>query len=314
MSQNKFTMVLLCAAALVLCSLFGTKQMMEKSVIGSSVRRSASLQSTRTAVKHRLADGCHHVFIDVGANVGVHGRFLFEPEKYNETRIAGALFDEEFGAQAARDNRDICIFAFEPNPVHRKRLEEIEAAYKAMGWRYEFIPAGIGDQDGNMTFYHLHDERFNEWGFTTARTHDPIGFPGQEEHVPVIRLARWLEEEVRNRALPAIVFGEYEQSQPKVLMKFDVEGLEFVVLPDLLVSGALCNTVDFVFGEFHYQDFFYPLRFPEHDLVLRDSGEAHQFAQDAVKMMQVSRSCRTRYDGRDDESYLKDGMPLPEPS
>ena len=27
-----------------------------------------------------LGNGCYHVFIDAGSNVGVHGRFLFEPE------------------------------------------------------------------------------------------------------------------------------------------------------------------------------------------------------------------------------------------
>ena len=30
-----------------------------------------------SAVAHRLGDGCLHVFLDVGANIGVHGRFLF---------------------------------------------------------------------------------------------------------------------------------------------------------------------------------------------------------------------------------------------
>ena len=30
----------------------------------------------------RLGDGCHHVFLDVGANVGVQTRKLFEPDLY----------------------------------------------------------------------------------------------------------------------------------------------------------------------------------------------------------------------------------------
>lgn len=64
--------------------------------------------------KKRLGDGCFHVFLDVGANIGVHGRFLFEPKKYPEAVVARAIFDEEFGAE--RDNRDVCAFEFEPNP------------------------------------------------------------------------------------------------------------------------------------------------------------------------------------------------------
>lgn len=308
---KKIALVSLFTVALALASLFGNMPQIDQAQVGNigNLRRT-SLELDTNATSNRLADGCHHVFLDVGANVGVHGRFLFEPEIYNETMIAGDIFNQEFGTR--RDNRDFCVFAFEPNPAHKQRLEQVSAVYKAMGWRYEFIPAGIGDKDGNMTFYHLHDERFNEWGFTTMRDKDPIGFPGQEEHIPVIRLARWLQEEVHNRVAPSKIFGEYNSSEPKVVMKFDVEGLEFVVLPDLLVSGALCNTVDFVFGEFHYQDFFYPLKFPENDFILRDSVEARTFADHAVKMMQISRSCKTRYDTRDDESYLKDGKPLPQ--
>lgn len=301
--------VFLLAAALALSSFLSTTQM-EQSVMHR--RTSDEMMLATSPSNKKLADGCYHVFLDVGANVGVHGRFLFEPEQYNETRVAGDIFNEEFGRQ--RDNRDFCVFAFEPNPAHKKRLEQVETAYKAMGWRYEFIPAGISDQEGNMTFYHLHDERFNEWGFTTVRKVHPLGFAGIEEQVTVIRLASWLQEQVHERVIPTTVYGEYGDSGPKVVMKFDVEGLEFVVLPDLLVSGALCNTVDFVFGEFHYQDFFYPLKFPEHNMILRDADEARQFANGAVKMMETSKACKTRYDGRDDESYLKDGMPLPVPS
>ena len=303
--------MLLFAAAFALFS-FLVMRDVEQTVLGSVRRTTKVAQSSEPASrKSHLADGCYHVFVDVGANIGVHGRFLLEPEKYNETKFAGKIFDEEFGSQ--RHNRDFCVFAFEPNPAHRKRLDLLEAAYKAMGWRYEFIPSGVGDQDGNLTFYHLHDERHMEWGFTTVRQVDPMGFPGQEEHVDVIRLASWLQDEVRDRVIPSVTYGEYE-SGPKVVMKLDVEGLEFVVLPDLLVSGALCNTVDFVFGEFHFQDFFYPLKFPEHNLVLNNSSEARQLANDALKMMEISPSCKTRYDARDDETYLKDGMSLPEPS
>lgn len=62
--------------------------------------------------KARLGDGCYHVFIDVGSNIGVHGRFLYEPDKFPKSTSSVATFAEEFGTQ--RDNRDYCVFAFEP--------------------------------------------------------------------------------------------------------------------------------------------------------------------------------------------------------
>ena len=38
--------------------------------------------------EHKLADGCYHVFLDVGSNIGMHVRFLLEPHKYPQARIA----------------------------------------------------------------------------------------------------------------------------------------------------------------------------------------------------------------------------------
>jgi len=256
-------------------------------------------------MKRRLADGCYHVFLDVGSNVGVHGRFLLEPDKYNETWAAVTLFEREFGKK--RDNRDFCVFAFEPNPAHIERQKEISSAYKAMGWRYEPISAGVGDSDGNITFYHVNDKKANnEWGFTSR-----IIAGGTPEHVPVIRLASWLQKEVQNREIP-VPFREYKYG-PKVVMKMDVEGMEFIVLPDLLLSGALCSTIDYVFGEWHYPAVYYPMKFTENNFVLNTPEEAKPFGESMLKMIQTVRFCKTRYETVDDESYLFDGKPLPEP-
>jgi hypothetical protein len=59
----------------------------------------------------READGCYHVFLDVGANIGVQSRFLLEPEKYPKAKKADKLFSSQFGT--IRDNRDFCTFEFE---------------------------------------------------------------------------------------------------------------------------------------------------------------------------------------------------------
>ena len=68
----------------------------------------AKVNGTRS----KLGDGCYHIFLDVGANIGVHGRFLYEPELYPKAVTARSIFDAEFGKD--RDNRDFCVFAFEP--------------------------------------------------------------------------------------------------------------------------------------------------------------------------------------------------------
>ena len=93
--------------------------------------------------------------------------FYFEPEKYPKAGIARSIFDREFGSD--RDNRIICSFEFEPNPVHRPKLEAKSDAYRALGWRYEYIQAAAGDFDGYMNFHHNADEEKEEWGFSVKK-------------------------------------------------------------------------------------------------------------------------------------------------
>jgi hypothetical protein len=86
-------------------------------------------------------------------------------------------------------------------------------------------------------------------------------------------------------------------------MKMDIEGAEWTVLPDMITSGALCDSVDFLFGEFHnnfnnwtlYNGFYVPLKAGIHNI------------------LEASSHCKTKFEELDDEVYLNDGMPLPTP-
>lgn len=268
----------------------------------------------------KLADGCYHVFLDVGANLGVHARFLYEPDHYPDATLARGWFDDQFGpagtatntssasSSIRRDNRDICVFAFEPNPQHRERLLSLQKAYAAIGWRYTPILAGVSDHDGSMTFTHSRDTLGR--GFAAR----PQGKNGNSKgiDVPVHRLASWLQREVEGRVLPERVYGKYAGEEPKVVMKLDVETLEYIVLPDLLLSGALCNVVDRVFGEVHYQ--FFPLTFENNGpFVLNKAKEAKAYFMDQLKLMKISRHCKTTWTTEDDESHSQDGVPFPTP-
>ena len=63
--------------------------------------------------------GCRHVFLDVGSNVGIQVRKLFEPKLYPDAEVL-PQFDQFFGRYP--DNRDeVCAVGFEPNPKHTKR-------------------------------------------------------------------------------------------------------------------------------------------------------------------------------------------------
>ena len=98
---------------------------------------------------------CHSVYLDVGSNIGVQIRKLYEPQAYNRvdpelSRLSQTFFkqhkdlkevakhtpqvlpiyDEYFGS-APRCN--VCAIGIEPNPRHASRLESMQQALRAAG-------------------------------------------------------------------------------------------------------------------------------------------------------------------------------------
>ena len=130
----------------------------------SNLAPATSIQHTSHHGRKR-GDGCHHIFLDVGANIGVHSRFLFEPKLYPQSVMAQNIYNEQFGKEDRDKLHLFCAFAFEPNPNHEVRHMKLENVYEEMGWRYHYIQAAASDTDGNLTFYHNNDEGNMEWGF-----------------------------------------------------------------------------------------------------------------------------------------------------
>ena len=288
----------------------------------------------------RLGDGCYHIFLDVGANVGVHGRFLLEPEKYSKSPTSVPLFKKEY---PGLDNRDVCVFAFEANPKHWPRLREISEAYAAMGWRYHPVEAAVSDKSGTTVFYHQgnFDEAHNEWGFSGAK--DLKDIYGEQkakgrytEEVVTIRLSDWINTHIHERLVPETLPSRKNGNGgatplPIMTMKMDIEGFEYVVLPDLIHSGAICD-FQLLFGEFH--DNFAPIQsFRDsaddkegndresdgyfnsyHRISLETRKESLEYAWALKTVMESSRHCQVRFLDADDETYLLDKMPLPSPA
>lgn len=261
----------------------------------------------------KLADGCYHVFLDVGANIGIHARFLLEPSLYEKAKIARKFFQTHFGAEELRDNRDFCIFSFEPNPSHLQRHQEMKHEYDKMGWRYYPIHGGVSDEDGNLTFYHIGDE----YGFTTLQSScrkrcDP-------EHVPVFRLSSWIKREIHGRKLPQSPYGTGYNDGPRVVMKMDIEMMEWLVFPDLLLSGVLCEDINAMMGEFHLRAnwFFYPITFEGHgnqgakNFTIKSWEEGSKLKDEWLLMVERNPHCNTVMSMKDDETYRLDGMPWP---
>ena len=111
-SMSKF--VLLFGSCTVL-TLFFQMSSLERMVISDGDDETSQSRIRR----RKLGDGCYHVFLDVGAKIVIHTRFLYEPHRYPDSMTSVAAFAEKFGSQ--RDNRDYCVFAFEPNPKFEQR-------------------------------------------------------------------------------------------------------------------------------------------------------------------------------------------------
>jgi Methyltransferase FkbM domain len=295
--------------ALLLLGL-GISNIMNSHPSESSASDLPSIESFQIPRSTSIADGCYHVFLDVGANIGVHTRFLFEPEQYPGSHIAKQIFDKVFGMPSERDNRDLCAIAFEPNPAHRARLEEFQKAYQAMGWRYIPMYSGVGDQEGSLTFYHQEkDEEYLESGFSTQK----FGPNSIAETVPITHLAKFLIEHVRSRNIPKMVYGNYGGG-PKVVMKMDVESMEFFIVPDMIASGALCTTVDYFFGEVHTYEKFFPLTLRSNETFPVGGTPSLDAFHRFLYAMTNAGNCKTEeFFPQDDESYFFDGIPWPVP-
>ena len=284
----------------------------------------------------KLGDGCYHVFLDIGANVGVHGRFVYEPHKYPDMNAKTIeIFTQFFGDPKSRDPRNICVFVFEPNPAHEQRHLDLQKAYGKAGLRYYPIMAGVSDQNGNLTFYHQDGGKHNEFGFSSSKYTNSKN-PVTEVTVPVVRLSSWLRDHILGRRIPAerpmlTMIGDtaapaestmttvpmnVTSMPPSVIGKMDVEGMEFIMLPDLLYSGILCQTVDYLFGEFHYWVDFKA----EPDKETKRGGyiktkKDTSFLDTLLEGLHSLRNddCKLKkFDMHDDEAYIMDGAVLPE--
>ena len=184
---------------------------------------------------------CSNVYLDLGSNIGVQVRKLFEPERYpiydqRQNRVMD-LFNQEFGDPAWRKNAHsaLCAFGFEPNPKHSSRLKSLENQYLSKGWKVHFFPFAVSNSDKMVTLYTENELEKNDWGATLYKT--KVRFQNSVQ-VRQVRLANFVKQ-FFNRTRINII-------------KFDIEAAEYDVLLDLLNEGLLCQEyVKLIMVEWH---------------------------------------------------------------
>lgn len=171
------------------------------------------------------ATPCTSAYLDLGTNIGVQLRKLFEPQLYRGAPML-ALFDRCLG-DAPKRLRRVCAFGFEANPIHTTRLRALQIAYRNAGWNVTVATETlVGDRDAvDVPFFDRGDVSHEHWGGSIF---------GETKHsqrslLRQIDIAAFIEQRVREFGFPI------------ALAKFDIEGSEFLVLPRLLERNLLCD-------------------------------------------------------------------------
>jgi len=195
-------------------------------------------------------DGCYYVYLDVGSNVGVQVRKLFEPHLYPNATFLD-VFNKEFGPVEER-KKHVCAVGFEPNPHHTNKLSDIEKSYHKCGWKtWFFKETGVSNRSGQATFYSDGADAYNEWGGGILSPKvNSISLESKKSNktIHLLRLSQFLLDVVGKRKLPSK--GSSSRRPPTVVMKMDIEGSEIDVLPDILFNGGL-GVINALVIEFH---------------------------------------------------------------
>eukprot|EP01084_Bolivina_argentea_P098512 177042_1 len=146
---------------------------------------------------------CSNVYVDLGSNIEVQIRKVFEPEKYHSNMVYNRtimkLYKDILGDVGDR-RINTCVFGFEGNSMHKNRLKQIEKCYQSKGWKTNIV------------------------------------------NVSTIDIGMWLQNSILL----------YEPQH--MLIKMDIEGVEFKVLSRMLELGILCKKyIDIIMFEAHPQ-------------------------------------------------------------
>lgn len=115
----------------VLCMIAGTTSIL----VGLFM---ASETGTRTDEPKSEFAHCKQIYLDVGSNIGVQIRKLFEPSRYPNAEVL-PIFDQYFGTNR-KHSPGLCAIGIEMNPTHTMRLSTLEKHYtQSCGYSVRFF-------------------------------------------------------------------------------------------------------------------------------------------------------------------------------
>ena len=265
---------------------------------GKAVTTTTTTTAPPTSLVNDLfLDGCRHIYLDIGANIGVQVRKIFEPQLYTRGKVL-PFYDKHFGKVEERVKPNhVCAVGFEANPVHAEPLKKIERCYNKKGWKVKFfVPAAVSNvDDKDVTFFIDNASKDKHWGSSLF-----INYGNKGIKLKTIDIARYIMEEVVPRKLPEGI----EKGNCSIFAKIDIEGAEYDALSSLLMKGAFCH-MTFAVIEWH----------PRFFKNTSSAAFVNRF-EDIVRFLLNQPTDRlgcnpTKLQSFDDERYRTDGMPLP---
>ncbi|KAH3724904.1 hypothetical protein DPMN_050731 [Dreissena polymorpha] len=174
---------------------------------------------------------CRFVFLDLGSNKGVQVRKVYEPWLYPKTPFL-KYFDDYFGPISRTYRRqDVCSFGFEANPRHFTRLKHIEKSYINKGLSVSFENFAVSNRTRDTVTVYSETNFELDWGAGILDTVINNKKNMTKYEVPTMDLAEFIRTSIQ------------PLRPEKVLMKMDIEGSEFIVLPHLHENGLLCYNI-----------------------------------------------------------------------
>ena len=232
---------------------------------------------------------CTAAYLDVGTNIGVQLRKLFEPHRFEGAPVL-PVFSAAFGDDRCR----VCAVGIEPNPRHARRLDVLESKLTAAGFGV-LVLRGAATTEMSTVQLALPAKGWNEGIDLDARL-GGLEAP-QQRNAFAARGAELVN--VTGFDLAAVIRHVHAQlpAPHRLLMKVDVEGHEYELLPRLLSTGALCLATK-LFLEWHPRSS--PLPGGQARAVERMTRGALGRAQCATQLLDL-----------DDESFMHSATPWP---
>ena len=232
----------------------------------------------RTPGRSRFS-GCKLFYVDVGSNIGVQIRKLYEPSRYPSAPVI-RLFDQYFGMNRSQ-NKELCVIGIEPNSAHTARLKALERHYvHTCGYPVHILTeTAATTYDGEAPFWSDGTAEVLEWGASLMQD-------AKQLRPDTLRM-------VRAQDFSAFLQREVMPYASTIVMKMDIEGAEHLVLPHMAMRGVLC-AIDSLFMEAHPS--------------MANQTQVDIFQQTVQLVPGVSRAaaCKTEFNFVDDETFMHD--------